>query len=137
MRELAGLMGWVSLYAFGIAILNFILKYINKKYISSLPKDKSNIIKPYKTLMKYVVKYHKAVGIVAVGAMAAHLTLMTLYVRTSISGFVAMSLMTLIVIIGLYGVLLHKKYNKPWLKVHRLLAALLVLALAVHLVLRL
>jgi len=133
MRDLAALMGWISLYAFGIAILNFILKYINKKYIALLPKDKSNIVKPYRKLMKYVVKYHKTVGIVAVGAMIAHLTLMTLYVRTSVSGFVAMGVMTLIAVIGLYGVLLHKKYNGPWLKAHRLLAVFLVLAIAVHL----
>lgn len=132
MRELAGMMGWVSLYAFGIAILNFILKYINKKHISLLPKD---LVKPYKTLMKYVVKYHKAVGIVAVVAMVTHLTLMLIYVHASITGFVAMGLMVVIVIMGLYGVLLHKKHNKPWLKVHRLLAAVLVLAIAVHLVL--
>jgi cytochrome b561 len=134
MKDFSEILGWIVTCGFGIAMLNFILKFINKKCISKLPKEKENIIKVYRIIMKYVIKYHKAIGIITSLAVITHLILMSIFVRISNTGIVAMSLMISVFLLGMYGAFINKNYKGNWLKVHRVLAFLAVIAIGIHII---
>lgn len=71
-KDLIGILGWVTVISFGIAILNYFIKYVNKKYISKLGKDKKQIVDIYRKIMKIIVKNHKLAGTIAVISVLAH-----------------------------------------------------------------
>lgn len=65
MRGIAGLLGWIAVWGYVIALLNYFMKYINKKYTNKIPKEKERYKKIYRLVMRYVVRYHKVAGAVA------------------------------------------------------------------------
>jgi len=134
MRDVAGLLGWIVAGGFGIAMLNFVLKFVNRKYIAKLPKDKKKVIDAYRLVMKYVVKYHKLIGIITTLAVIVHLVLMSVFVEVSITGIASMVIMLCIFLLGIYGAFINKNYKGKWLKVHRLLAFLLVIMIGIHII---
>jgi len=137
MNEIAGFLGWIGAIGYGMALLNFFMKYVNKKYINKLPKEKNKFITIYRKIMKYVVKYHKIFGIVASIAIVIHLYLMYTNIGLSITGLAAAIVMWSIFSLGIYGVLTHQKAKGNWIKIHRLLSFLLILLLVAHLLLKL
>lgn len=132
MRDLAGIIGWIVVWGFVFVMLNFVLKLINKKFISKLPPDKKKFVDNYRTVMKYVVKYHKLAGIMTSLIIIIHLVLMSIFVKVSITGLIAMALMFGIFFLGIYGAYINKNLKALWLKIHRGLAFLLVIAIIVH-----
>ena len=132
MKEIAKIIGWIVTWGFGIAFLNFVLKFVSRKYIAKLPIEKQNIIDFYRSIMKYVVKYHKPIGIITALAVITHFTLMSLFVKVSITGIAAMSIMLCTVLLGIYGAFINKNYKGKWLKVHRLFAFILVILIGTH-----
>jgi hypothetical protein len=131
-RHLIGFLGWVAAYGFGIAILNYFVKFINKKVISKLGKDKKQIVDYYRIFMKLIIKYHKLAGTVAVVAVASHFFIAFSNDRTRLTGIVAALIMACIFLIGVYGAFISKNRKGIWLKAHRLLSFLLIIALAIH-----
>ena len=133
-----GVLGWITGIGFGIALLNYILKYVNKNYIVKLDKSKltekqNKFISYYREVMKLVVKNHKLVGIVTTVALISHVALsIIIKKRISITGLVAGGLMLLMVTLGVYGVYINKDYKGKWLKYHRTIAFLLIVAIIAH-----
>lgn len=133
MGEFAGLFGWITVWGFAFEIMNYIIKFVNKKYISKLPHDKKEFADLYRKVMKFIIKYHKPVGVVTIISAIIHLTLMGVFVRIRLSGIIALALMIGLVLLGIYGGFINKNYKGRWLKVHRLIAATVIVAIAVHL----
>lgn len=131
MKELAGLFGWIGAWGYGIALLNFFIKYINKKYIIKI-KEKNIYTNAYRFVLRYVVKYHKIVGIVASISIIVHFLLMYTSRGLSIPGLIAAVLMWLIFILGIYGYYINKNVKGSWVKIHRALSFLLILILIFH-----
>lgn len=132
MREIAGLLGWIGAWGYGIALLNFFIKYINKKYINNLPKDRKKFIIFYRTIMKYIVRYHKIAGIIASIAIAGHLYLMYNFRGLSVPGLIAAIVMWIVSIFGIYVFAINKKLRGSWVKIHRILAFILILLIGFH-----
>ncbi|QHI73523.1 hypothetical protein [Aminipila terrae] len=132
MRELAGLFGWITVWGFCFEVLNYFIKFINKKYISKLPKEKKKLVDLYRTVMKFIIKFHKPVGIITVAAAITHLILMAVFVRISISGIIGVSLMLSLLALGLYGVFINKNRNGKWFKLHRAIAFVLIVIIIIH-----
>lgn len=131
MKELAGFFGWIGFWGYVIALLNYFMKYINKKYIVKI-KEKNKYTNAYRFIMKYVVKYHKVVGIVASISIIIHFFLMYTYKGLSIPGLIAAIIMWLIFILGIYGYYINKNMRGSWVKIHRALSFLLVLIVIFH-----
>lgn len=66
--------GTLTAITFGISIFNFFVKWINKNYINKLDKKYDKYKGYFRILMKYVVKYHRYVGITAGISSIIHLT---------------------------------------------------------------
>lgn len=130
--DLIGILGWVTAISFGIAILNFFVKYINKKYINKLGKEKKQIVDLYRKIMKLIVKNHKLVGTIAVFSVLAHFFIAFSSNRISITGIIAALLMATIFVLGVYGAFINKSYKGMWLKVHRTMAFALLIAIIIH-----
>jgi hypothetical protein len=131
-EDLIGLLGWVTAISFGIAILNFFVKYINKKYISKLGKDKKQIVDLYRKIMRIIVKNHKLVGTIAVVSVLIHFFIAFSANRIKITGIIAAAIMAILFLLGFYGAYINKNYKGMWLKVHRILAFSLIIAIIVH-----
>lgn len=134
MGELAGLAGWVAVWGFAFEILNYIVKFVNKKYISKLPREKQNITNLYRSIMKFIIKHHKTVGIITITAAIIHFALMVIYQYVRISGLIGIALMLLLLGLGSYGAYVNKNYKGKWLKMHRILAFSLAVVIVIHLV---
>ena len=134
MREMAGLFGWIGVWGYAVALLNFFMKYINKKYINNLSKDKEKFIKGYRTVLKYIVRYHKIAGVVASIAIVAHFYLMYTYRGVSMSGLIAALVMWIVFALGIYGFGINKNMRGPWVKFHRGLSYVLILLIAFHVI---
>ena len=130
--DLIGFLGWVTVISFGISISNFFLKYINKKYINKLGKEKKQIVDLYRKVMKLSIKNHKLAGTIAVFAVLAHFFIAFSAKGISITGIIAASLMVIIFILGIYGTFINKNNKGIWLKIHRLIAFALIIAIAIH-----
>ena len=135
MREIAGLFGWIGVCGYVIALLNFFMKYINKKYVNKLPKDKQKFIDIYRGLMKFIVKYHKIAGIIASISIVFHFYLMFSFRGLSISGLIAAVVMWIVFTLGIYGFRINKNMKGSWVKVHRILSFLLILLIVFHIAL--
>lgn len=134
MRDIAGTIGWIVAFGYVFAMLNFILKLINKKYIVKLPKDKKRIVDIYRQFMKYFIKYHKLVGIIAVLAVVTHFAIMSIFVEISITGIISAMIMFGIGLFGVYGAFINKNFKGQWLKIHRIFAFSLVIFIAIHII---
>ncbi len=135
-RDLIDLLGWVTAISFGIAILNYFVKYINKKYINKLGKDKKQIVDFYRKIMKLIVKNHKLAGAIAVFSVLTHFFIAFSNNIISITGIIAACLMAVIFLLGFYGAFINKNYKGMWLKVHRVIAFALIIAVFIHLLLK-
>lgn len=132
MKEMAGLFGWIGVWGYAIALLNFFMKYINKTYINKLPKDKEKFKSIYRGIMKFVVKYHKIAGVIASIAIVVHFYLMYSYKGLSIPGLIAAIVMWLVFTIGIYGFGINKNMRGNWVKIHRILSFLLIVLIVFH-----
>lgn len=132
MKDVAGFFGWVTVFFYALALFNFIMKAFNKKYSLKL-KENKKLEEVYKTVMKYVIRYHKLIGIIAAIGLTVHASIMYFTVGLRITGLIAASLMILDALVGVYGYVSKKKRTDPLFNVHRVIAFILPLAIAVHL----
>jgi len=130
--EFGKFLGWVAVVGYSIALLGFFCKYINKKYINKLPKEKKQIAVNYRFVMKYVLKYHKIAGIIASISIAVHFYLMYNNYGLSLSGLTSAIVMWTVFGLGIYGYAINKNLRGSWVKFHRMLAFILVLLIIFH-----
>lgn len=136
MYELGGFLGIMITVFLGMALLNYILKWVNKRWVSKLPKT-SKFKAVYIKVMKFIVQKHRWFGLGAAVFMVAHLILQITYAWVSITGLIAAALL---VINGMIGAWMHfrqKGKRGPLLMVHRAIGILLVAAIAAHVITRL
>lgn len=132
MKELAGLFGWFTAIGFLLAVLNFFVKYINKKFIMKLSKEKTDIIKWYRKLMRFIVKNHRWFGIGATAFVLVHLIMQIFNGRISFTGLISSAIMIIVFLLGIYGYYIKKDNKASWLKIHRILALILIITILLH-----
>lgn len=134
--DIINFLGWVTAISFSLAISNFFVKYVNKNYISKLGKEKKQIVDMYRKVMKIIIKNHKLVGTIAVVSVLTHFFVSFSANRISITGIIAALIMVSIFCLGVYGAFINKNYKAMWLKVHRVLAFTLLIAIATHVLIK-
>lgn len=136
MKDFAEFLGWVVVLGFGVALLNYILKYINKKYVNKLSGEMKKYIDMYRLLMRYVIRYHKLAGIIASATVIIHFIIMYSLKGLSTFGIISAVLMWIVFLLGIYGAYINKNYKGAWLKIHRTAAFILLLTIAVHVLIK-
>lgn len=132
MGEIIEFLGWVTAVSFGFALLNYLLKFVYKKYISKLGKDKGLIVNYYKRIMRQVIKYHKLAGITAMISVALHFIAAFMNNKIKITGIISAVLMLILVLLGVYGTYINKNLRGRWVKIHRAAAFILLLTILIH-----
>ncbi len=129
-RELGEFFGILIIVFYALTVLNYILKFLNKKFRFTSSKNET-VAKVSKFLMKLIVRNHPIFGFIAIGLVLIHFAIQALTIEISITGIIAAAIMLTQILLGFYG----KKYKpkkKGWLYVHRGIAILLVVAIIIH-----
>ena len=132
MSLLGEALGIITAALYGIAILNFFIKWGNRNWVMKLPKD-SAFRGTYQTVMKFLVKNHRFFGFGAVGVMVTHVTLQIIFQWVSVSGLIAAGLALLTIALGII-LFKSKKRTPAMLWVHRGSVIALTIAVIVHLI---
>jgi len=134
MYQLGNLMGILTTLLFGLALMNFVIKWGNRKWIAKLPKE-SKFKQGYTSVMKFLVKNHRFFGLGAAALLIAHIALQLAFKWVSVTGIVAAVLAMAAGALG--GALFRSKRRSPALLwAHRGAAIALILAIAAHVITR-
>ncbi len=134
MGEIGKLLGILTAVLFGIAILNFCVKFVNRKWVMKLPKE-NKFKQGYTSVMKFLVKNHRFFGFGAAALMVAHVVVQILFRWVSITGLVTAGLAVVTVVLGVV-MFKAKKRTPAMLWAHRGSVIALIAAFVVHVVTR-
>ena len=135
MGELGGLLGSLTGVCFFLALLNYPVKWINKRWIGKLPKG-SGVKKAYLPVMKFLVQKHRFFAFGAIAALAVHLYLQLTYRWLSVTGMIAGGLLLLTVLLGANLFFRHKGTRGLLFQAHRIAALSVLAAFAIHYITR-
>lgn len=133
--ELVGLLGWVTAISFAVALSNYLVKFVHKKWISKLPKTYESWVLRYRVLMKWVIKLHRPAGFVAFIGLLSHFALAFSQGRLSLTGFISAIVLLGTFSMGIYGAFFKKSPKGSWLRLHRLMAFALIVTISAHVLL--
>lgn len=133
-RVLLGFFGIITVISFSVAISNYFVKYVHKKYIIKLGNEKKPLVDLYRKIMRIIIKNHKLVGTIAIFSVLTHFFVVFLSNRISITGVIAALFMFIIFFLGIYGAFINKNHKGMWLKVHRAMAFVLLVAIVIHVI---
>lgn len=125
-------LGILTAVLFGIAVLNFPIKWINRNWIMKLPKE-NKFRAGYQTLMRFLVKNHRFFGFGAALVMVSHVVLQILFQWVSITGIVTAALAVVAVALGIL-MFKSKKRTPAMLWAHRSAVIALILAFLAHVI---
>ncbi len=134
MNEFGELFGWLLIISYVGTLLNYVLKFINKKWGKKLLTSEGRK-KVFGILMKIFVKNHKYFGFATVLFLLLHFLMQFSRFGLNISGGIAASLLILQVLLGVYATATHKPRKGLWFLLHRIIAVLMILGIAFHLLL--
>jgi len=132
--QFGNLFGWLTVIFFAATVLNYVIKFINKKWgkkLSASPAIKSLL----SFFMKLFVKNHKIWGFLAFFSLMIHFIIQFLKFGLSISGLLAAGLLILQVLLGMYAVSTKRPRKGTWFLLHRCIALALILGVAFHVLL--
>ena len=134
MRDIGNLIGILTAILFGVAIINFVIKFVNRKWVMKLPKE-SKFKQGYTTVMKFLVKNHRFFGFGAAATMVAHVVMQLLFKYPLITGIITAALAVVTVMLG--GIMFKAKKRTPaMLWAHRSAVIALIVAFCVHVLTR-
>lgn len=123
--EIGGLFGWLLVAAIAGTILNYCVKFINKN-----TKTKSDL---QKLLTKVFVKNHRYFGLATVVLLLVHTVIQFSRYGIVLTGVVTAGLLIVQVVLGIYAIAKKKQRKGAWFIVHRAIAVLMILSIAIHL----
>ncbi|MBF4695304.1 hypothetical protein [Fusibacter ferrireducens] len=130
MRELGEFLGTMIIISYGLALLSFLLKWLNKNFSKQI-NQMEWLKNRFPKVMKFFVKNHRFFGFAAVLFILLHFGIQFSLYGVSPTGALAAGLMILQVVVGLYG---HKRArrSKLWLWMHRMIAVVIGIAILIH-----
>lgn len=129
-EDLGEFLGGTIIFLYVLTILNFFVKWVNKKFRAQIKKN-DLVFKGFSMFMKVIVKYHKLFGVMTIGALLLHFLVQFFTYGLSLTGAMAASVLIFQVVLGGYG-FYKKKRGGLWLKLHRGIAVLLMIAIYLH-----
>lgn len=128
--QLGRVLGYLIVFFYGLALMNFLFKWIHRTFRDSLKKNEV-FYKGFTQWMRFFVKNHRLFGASAAVIMLIHFGVQFTNLGFSPSGAIAAVLMILQATLGGYGSR-KKGPGKGWLVLHRTIPLLLLLAMANH-----
>lgn len=125
--------GWIIVISYGLTILNYFVKLINRKFgkqLSNYPKLKKVLSK----VTPFIVKNHKIFGLITLGGILVHFYIQFTRWGFIVSGALAAALMVFQGMLGAYGAFVNKKRKGLWFILHRTIAVILFIAIINHLI---
>ncbi|WKY47478.1 hypothetical protein Q5O24_14150 [Eubacteriaceae bacterium ES3] len=132
MRELGELIGWLLIFAYGATLLNFVLKFINKRFGKVIARNKT-AKKLMQFLMTVFVKNHKIFGMATVIFLLSHFAIQYSRFGINLTGVMAAFLMLSQVCLGIYASIKKRPRKGAWFIMHRTIALLIFVGIAIHL----
>jgi len=136
MGELGGFLGILTGLLISLALLNYVVKWVNRRWVVKLPKE-SKFKAAYTPVMKFLVQKHRFFGLGAAVVLAIHVYLQITYRWVAVTGLIASSLLGVDVLIGAWLYFKQKGKRGILLYVHRAMGVALIIAIAVHVITRL
>ena len=133
MDELGGFLGILTGLLLGLALLNYVVKWGNRRWVMKLPKD-SKFKAVYTPVMRFLVRNHRFFGLGAAVTLAVHVYLQITYRWVAVTGLIASSLLGVDVLIGAWLYFKQKGKRGILLYVHRAMGVALIVAIAVHVI---
>ena len=132
MSLLGEALGIITATLYGVAVLNFFIKWGNRNWIMKLPKENS-FRSAYQSVMKFLVKNHRFFGFGAAAVMISHVIIQIIFQWVSVTGLIAAGLALLTVALGIV-MFKSKKRTPAMLWAHRGSVIALTIAILVHLI---
>ena len=132
MGELGEFLGFLIIVSYGFAVLNFFLKFGNRKFKDKLKKSET-FYGWYMRALKFFAKYHLYFGLATILFILSHFFIQFLNKGISITGVVAAGLMVCQILLGIYGQIKRPK-AKGWLYLHRGIAVILFVSILIHII---
>lgn len=136
MSDFMKFLGTITAFLVLFSAFNYMIKGINKKYRKEI--QASSYKNVFNTLMKFTVKNHKLLGIMAIitGTIHGFYQLNSYGFNIGI-GFIVAGVATLLfiyiqVILGIYGHKVMKSKRGKWFYSHRFVAVIIILGLLLH-----
>ncbi len=133
MKELGELFGWILVIALVGTILNFWLKIVNRRFSKKI-SDSPNAKKTIKVLMIIFVKNHRYFGFATVVLLLSHFFIQLTNIGLNVTGSIAAVILIVQVLLGIYAYVKKRPRKGLWFIVHRVLAILIILGIALHLI---
>ena len=130
-KELGELFGWLLVVSFGCTLLNYCVKFINKKWGKNISANAFGK-KTMKLLMTVFVRNHKYFGLLTAVLLITHFTIQFSQFGINLTGLLAAALIILQVALGIYATRAHRPRKGMWFVTHRLIAVLIILGIALH-----
>jgi len=124
------ILGWLIIASLLLTLMNYPIKKINRA-ASRLPQtDKRRQLAA--RLTRFLTGNHRFLALLTLILLIAHLIIQSIYRWISLSGLIAAALLIVTGLFGGFGHFVRKKKRGTWFYIHRSLAALLVIAIIVH-----
>ena len=133
MGELGGFLGILTGVLLCLALFNYVVKWVNRRWVVKLPKG-SKFRAAYTPVMRFLVQNHRFFGLGAALTLAIHMTLQILFRWVSLTGLIACAILAVDVLMGAWLFFKQKGRRGPLLIVHRATGVALILAIAVHVI---
>ena len=131
MGNLGGLLGFLTGLLVFLALMNYVVKWVNRQWVAKLPKT-SKFKAAYTPVMRFLVKNHRFFGLGAALTVAIHLILQITFRWLSLTGLIASIALALDVMIGAWLYFKQKGKRGPLFMVHRAMGVVLIIAIAAH-----
>ncbi len=124
-------LGWLIVAGYGLTLLNYVVKWVNRKWIMKMSKEEPIRIR-YQVFMRFIIKNHRFFAMFTTIALITHFIIQYLSWGFYITGLIAGSLLILQGVLGGFGHYVKKKKSGRWLYAHRIVAVLMLVAIFVH-----
>ncbi len=132
MGELGEFFGILIIIFYSLAVLNFVIKFLNRHFKDTLKKNEK-FYAFYMKLLKFLMKAHRYFGGATILLILVHFFIQYSQYGLNITGGIAASVMFLQIGLGVYGQV-KKKKGKAWILIHRSIAALLLITILIHII---
>ena len=124
-------LGWLICIGFAGTLLNYVLKWVQKKYGKVISKNPTGkVVMPI--LMKVFVRNHKLFGMATITLLLVHFLIQFTQRGLNITGAIAASFMIAQVVLGMVGAFVIKSRKGTWFIAHRVISGVMVLAILIH-----
>ena len=125
------LFGVLVILLYILTILNYVVKAVNRSFGARM-KTHAKAYRLFTTCMRFMVKYHRVFGASTLLFLIIHVFIQyNNYGYINQAGVVAAGVLLVQVALGIYGSKV-KRRPKSWLYIHRAVAVLLPIAIAIH-----